>query len=254
MIDTHAHLHSKAFAKDRDEVLQRVWKSGGRYLIEVNIGVTGWPLVQEMATLDPRIYITAGVHPHDTSRVSIEQLEDIFGSLDEPKVCAIGETGLDFFRDYAPRDLQVDFFRRHVAAARETGLPLVVHSRAAHEETLSILKEEGRGSVRGVFHCFSGDKGIADRAHGFGFLLGLGGAVTYNPRRAGQLVRAIGLDRIVLETDCPYLTPVPYRGRRNEPAYVQYVAEEIAHIKGLQIEDVARQSLENTISLFTITA
>ncbi len=250
MIDTHAHLHSKAFAKDRDEVLQRVWKSGGRYLIEVNIGVTGWPLVQEMATLDPRIYITAGVHPHDTSRVSIEQLEDIFGSLDEPKVCAIGETGLDFFRDYAPRDLQVDFFRRHVAAARETGLPLVVHSRAAHEETLSILKEEGRGSVRGVFHCFSGDKGIADRAHGLGFLLGLGGAVTYNPRRAGQLVRAIGLDRIVLETDCPYLSPHPNRNDRNEPSKIPEIAAAIADYLETDVGEVERVTDANAIRLF----
>ena len=174
MIDTHAHLHSKAFAKDRDEVLQRVWKSGGRYLIEVNIGVTGWPLVQEMATLDPRIYITAGVHPHDTSRVSIEQLDDIFGSLDEPKVCAIGETGLDYHYMHSPKDVQRDAFERFLRMGREAGLPVVIHTREADEDTISVLKEareEAGEPLSGVVHCFSGDYPLASQVLDLGLVL-----------------------------------------------------------------------------------
>ena len=150
MIDTHAHVHVRAFDKDRAAVLQRHWDSGGRYLIEVNIDTRGWPRVREIASLDPRIRITVGIHPHETGRTEISRLEDLFRSFEESRACAVGETGLDFFRDYAPHDAQETFFRRHVAVARERGLPLVVHSRAAHEETLAIIEEEGRGDVRGL--------------------------------------------------------------------------------------------------------
>lgn len=250
MIDTHAHVHSKAFSKDRDEVLKRTWDSGGRFLVEVNIHAAGWPLVRKLASLDPRIFITAGIHPHDTGRATPEELDEIFASLEEPKVCAIGETGLDFYRDYAPRDMQEKFFRRHVAVARDTGMPLVVHSRAAHEETLKILKQEGRGLVRGVFHCFSGDEDVAESVLALGFFIGLGGAVTYNPRRAGRLVRAIGLDDIVLETDCPYMTPHPRRNDRNEPANIPKIAEAIAGYLDTSIDEVERVTDKNAIDLF----
>ncbi len=250
MIDTHAHVHSRAFDKDRGDVLRRVWESGGRYMVEVNISAADWPRVRELASGDPRIFVTVGIHPHDSSREGPEDLARLFREIAHPKVRAIGETGLDYYRNYAPHDLQRDLFRLHVAKARESGLPLVVHSRAAHEDTLCIIEEEGRGKVRGVMHCFSGDEGTARRALDLGFVLGFGGAVTYNPARAGSIVRTVGLGAIVLETDCPYLTPAPRRNDRNEPANIPIIAQAIAKILQTEVAEVESATDENAIRLF----
>ncbi len=252
MIDTHAHVHARAFDRDRDDVVRRVWESGGRFLIEVNISSHDWPRVRDLATRDPRIFSTIGVHPHDSGRATLQELENLFRDLDDPKIRAIGETGLDYFRDYAPRDVQQEFFRRHIAAARETGLPLVVHSRAAHEDVLRIIEEEGRGEVRGVFHCFAGDGRIAARARALGFLLGFGGAATYNPKRSAPLLQGVGLDGIVLETDCPYLTPHPRRNDRNEPANIPIIAAAIAGYLGVEVGEVDRATDANAIRLFNL--
>jgi TatD DNase family protein len=252
LIDTHSHVHARAFDEDRDAVLQRFWHAGGRYLVEANINARDWPRVREIGATDPRILVTVGVHPHETGRTEIAELEDLFRSLSGPGICAVGETGLDFYRNYAPHDAQKAFFRRHVAVARERMLPLVVHSRAAHEETLVILEEEGRGEVHGVFHCFSGDERIARRASALGFLFGLGGSVTYSPKRWRPLVRSIGLDRIVLETDCPYLTPHPHRNDRNEPANVRVIAGAIAGYLDIDLEEVERKTDANAIDLFDL--
>jgi TatD DNase family protein len=250
VIDTHAHVHSRAFDKDRDDVLRRTWESGSRYLVEVNISAGDWPRVRELASGDPRIFVTLGIHPHDASREGPEDLDRLFREITHPKVRAIGETGLDYYRDYAPHDIQRELFRLHVAKARETGLPLVVHSRAAHEDTLCIIEEEGRGKVRGVMHCFSGDQAIARRARDLGFLLGFGGTVTYNPARAGTIIRAVGLDAIVLETDCPYLTPAPRRNDRNEPANIPVIAESIAKLLEIEVGEVESATDSSAIRLF----
>ncbi len=250
MIDTHAHVHSQAFNKDRGEVLRRTWESGSRYLVEVNINARGWPKVVEMADSDPRIFITVGIHPHNAEPESLDDLEKLLQSVDHPKVVAIGETGLDYYRDYAPHDLQQSLFRRHVAVARETLLPMVVHARASHDDILSILEDEGRGEVRGVLHCFSGDVGIAARAQDLGFLLGFGGATTYNPRRSGVLVRELGLGPIVLETDCPYLTPHPNRRKRNEPANIPVIARALAAYLGVEVDEGEKRTDANAIRLF----
>lgn len=252
MIDTHAHVHARAFDRDRADVIRRTWDSGGRCLLEVNIAPKDWPRVRDLAAGDRRIYAAIGIHPHDTGRAALPDLDSLFRDLGNPRIRAIGETGLDYYRDYAPHDVQRDFFRRHVATARETGLPLVVHSRAAHEDVLRIIEEEGRGDVRGVFHCFSGDEGIAARARALGFLLGFGGAVTYNPKRSAPLLRAVGLDQMVLETDCPYLTPHPRRNDRNEPANVPIIASAIAGYLDLEISEVERVTDENAIRLFNL--
>jgi TatD DNase family protein len=254
VIDTHAHVHSRAFDKDRDDVVRRTWESGGRFLLEVNISATDWPRVRDLASADPRIFVAIGIHPHDSSREGPEDLARLFEQIVHSKVRAIGETGLDYYRNYAPHDLQRELFRLHVAKARETGLPLVVHSRAAHEDTLRIIEEEGRGHVRGVMHCFSGDEAIARRACDLGFLLGFGGTVTYNPARAGALIRSAGLDRIVLETDCPYLTPAPRRNDRNEPANIPVIASAIAKLLEMETGEVERVTDENAIRLFDLPA
>jgi TatD DNase family protein len=252
VIDTHAHVHAHAFERDRADVVQRTWESGGRFLIEVNIAPADWPRVRELSESDPRIFATIGIHPHDTGRATLPQLEELFRELGNPKIRAIGETGLDYFRDYAPHDLQRDFFRRHVAVAREAGMPLVVHSRAAHEDVLRIIEEEGGGEVRGVLHCFSGDESVAARARGLGFLLGFGGGVTYNPKRSAPLLQAIGLENIVLETDCPYLTPHPRRNARNEPANIPIIAAAIAAYLEIEVGEVERVTDANAIRLFNL--
>jgi TatD DNase family protein len=250
MIDTHAHVHARAFARDRAEVLSRAFASGVGKILEVNIDAAGFPEARALAESDPRIYLTCGIHPHDTVRSEIADLESLAGQLGHPRVRAVGETGLDYFRDYAPHDRQRDFFRRHVALARETGLPLVVHAReradgpSAHDDIVSILEEEGAGKVRGVFHCFSGDRGIARRVVGLGFVLGIGGAVTYSPRRSGPLLAdiaaACGPEVFVLETDCPYLTPHPRRRERNEPANIPVIAAALAAYLGMNVDEVER--------------
>lgn len=250
MIDTHAHVHTRAFDKDRDAVLRRTWEMGGRFLIEVSISPADWPRVWELAQADPRVFVTVGIHPHEAGGAKTQELDHLFTSIGQPKVCAIGETGLDYYRDYAPHDLQRTLFRRHVARARETGLPLVVHSRAAHEDVLRILEEEGQGRVRGVMHCFSGDEKIARRAIDLGFRLGFGGAVTYNPSRSALLVRAVGLDAIVLETDCPYLSPHPRRSERNEPANIPAIASALAAYLGIDVAEVERATDASAIDLF----
>ncbi|MFB3907141.1 MAG: TatD family hydrolase [Candidatus Eisenbacteria bacterium] len=254
MIDTHAHVHASAFDKDRDAVLRRYWEAGGRALLEVNISAADWPKARELAAADPRIVLSAGIHPHDSGAASLADLERLFAALPDPKIVAIGETGLDYYRNYAPHDVQQAFFRRHVEFARESGLPLVVHARASHEDVLRILEEEGRGAVRGVLHCFSGDEAIAKRAGDLGFLLGFGGSVTYSPKKSGPLLRAVGLERMVLETDCPYLTPHPRRNDRNEPANIPKIAAAIADSLQVGIEEVERVTDSNAIRLFHLPA
>lgn len=262
MIDTHAHVHVRAFDRDRALVLERAFSAGLRSILEVNIDAAGWPLALALARSDARIFVTIGIHPHDTERASAEDFDRLAGQSGDPRVRAVGETGLDYYRDYAPHDLQREFFIRHVRLARESGLPLVVHARSkegepsAHEDVLRILEEEGRGRVRGVLHCFSGDLAIARRAAGLGFRLGIGGAITYSPRRSGPLLASIaeslGPEAFVLETDCPYLTPHPRRQDRNEPANVPAIAAALAGYLGLPAGDVERITDAAALELFRL--
>lgn len=253
MIDTHAHVHVRAFEKDRAAVLDRTWSAGVGAIVEVNINAADWPKVRDLAHSDSRIYATIGIHPHDTGEADMSALDRLFSEIGDPRVVAIGETGLDYFRNYAPHDIQRDFFRRQVAVARETRLPLVVHSRAAHEDVLRIIEEEGRGEVRGVLHCFSGDAAIARRGIELGFLLGFGGASTYSPDRSGPLIRGIGIESIILETDCPYLTPHPRRKDRNEPSNIPAIAAAIADYLGVDTADLERSTDANAIRLFGLS-
>jgi TatD DNase family protein len=215
-----------------------------------------------VAERDPRISLTVGIHPHDTGRAAPEDLDRLAKNLGHPRVCAVGETGLDYFRDYAPSEAQQEFFRRHVGLARETGLPLVVHARTGpgrppvHGDVFRILEEEGRGRVRGVLHCFSGGLAEARLASALGFCLGIGGAITYHPRRSGPLLAAIagelGPEVFVLETDCPWLPPQPHRGTRNEPAYVPLVAAALAGYLGCAVAEVDRVTDASARALFRL--
>lgn len=260
MIDTHAHLHVSAYDHDRSGVAARAFEAGLRYLLEVNINAGGWPRVRRLAESDPRIFAALGIHPHDTGRAGPKDLDRLMKDLDHPRVAAIGETGLDFYRNYAPWDVQREHFRRHVRLARESGLPLVVHARdgkggpSANSEVLDIIEAEGGGHVRGVLHCFSGDLQIAVAANSMGFLIGLGGGITYNPGKTGPLLRAIaektGPGIFVLETDCPYQTPMPHRSERNEPSRLPLVAAALAGYLEIEEEKVLEQTTASALRLF----
>lgn len=262
MIDTHAHVHSRAFDRDRAEVLARAADAGVDTLIEVNIDVAGWPAARALIESNPQVFGTVGIHPHDVARATVQEFEQLAASVTHPKIRAVGETGIDYYRDYAPYEIQREFFRRHVRLARESKLPIVVHARqkqdgpSAHHDVLSMLEEEGRGEVRGVLHCFSGDLEVARRAHALGFKLGIGGAVTYAPKKSGPLLASIaevcGAEIFVLETDCPYLTPHPRRNERNEPASIPAIADALAGYLSLPRGEIERVTDEAARLLFQL--
>jgi TatD DNase family protein len=260
MIDTHAHLHSRAFDADRAQVLARVFDAGVRFVLEVNIDQSGWSGTQGVLAMDPRVFGTVGIHPHDTGNASLEDLESMRTELGDPRIVAVGECGLDYYRDYAPYDVQREFFRRQVRWARETAKPLVVHSRqkkegaSSHEDVLAILEEEGRGEVRGVIHCFSGDLEVARRAHQLGFKLGMGGSISYgrkkNQKWVAEIAEAVGPESFVLETDCPYLTPYPHQSERNDPSFIPKIAEYLAEYLAMPVSEIERMTDASAIELF----
>lgn len=250
MIDTHAHLHLPDYDADRDQVITRDFAMGITALLEVCISPKRWPLVERLARSDARISATVGIHPHGAARHGVPALRSLerFLALDE--VVAVGETGIDTYRDYAPIEDQRALFAAHVALARECKLPLVIHCREAFAELLPVLDREGRGAVKGVFHCFTGSAPEAHEVLSRGFLIGLGGAVTYGPQKWKPILAAIPLDAILLETDCPYLRPAPDRRGRNEPGFLFRTTEVIADLLGIAPGALERQADANARALF----
>lgn len=250
MIDTHAHLHLPEFDSDRDRVITRDFAMGITGIIEVCISRGRWPIVQALAQADARIAATVGIHPHEASGQSVRDLKALQRHLHEGGVVAVGETGIDAYRDYAPLEDQRTLFAAQVGLARESGFPLVVHCRRAFPEVFAILDREGGGMVRGVFHCFSGDPQAAREVIARGFLVGLGGAVTYAPGRWEPILRLLPAESLLLETDCPYLRPAPDRGGRNEPAWIFRTAEVVAGVLGIDRRDLERIADSNAEALF----
>lgn len=250
MIDTHAHLHLPDYDADREQVITRDFALGITGLIEVCISPRRWPLVQRLAQSDARISATVGIHPHGAARHGVTALRTLERHVALDEVVAIGETGIDTYRDYAPLEDQRALFAAHVALARTCRLPLVIHCRQAFTELLPILDREGRGAVAGVFHCFTGTAAEAGEVLARGFLLGLGGAVTYAPAKWKPILAAIPLDRLLLETDCPYLTPAPERRGRNEPGFLFRTAEVIADLLEIAPAQLEAQADSNAQALF----
>ena len=252
LVDTHAHLNFPQFSEDREETIERARLAGVTLI--VNIG-TDAAVSREAAILAEQfasVFATAGFHPHDVEKVDEQGFRELPALLSHEKVVAVGETGLDFFRDYSPRDLQEDSFRRHIRLSRDTGLPMVVHSRAAEDRVMDVLEEEGAGEVGGVLHCFGGDLDQAKRGIDLGFFIGFGGSITYRKSASLSLALKVSSDRVVLETDAPYLAPQPYRGQRNEPAYVRTIAEFLAGEMHEQAEYLFRRTTQNALRLFGI--
>lgn len=252
LVDTHAHLDSGQFGSDREAVIARAFENGITRILTVGTDLPTSRLNVEIANGHADIFAAAGIHPHDALTATPEALADLQTLIrGERKIVAVGEIGLDFYRDRAPRDAQREAFRRQIRLARQVGLPIIVHDREAHGEVVQILREEKAAEVGGVLHCFSGDLEMARACLELGFYISFPGSITYpKNEEARSVVRGVPVDRMLVETDCPYLPPQPFRGRRNEPAHVRHTAEAIAAIKELTIADVARITTLNAFQLF----
>lgn len=251
LIDTHAHLVAEAFAGDREEVLQRARGAGVTGIICVGDTLDASQASLELALERDWIWATAGVHPHYAHQVG-EDLETRLGELlAHPRVVAVGEVGLDYHYDFAPRELQHEVFRRQIRLARKVRKPLIIHNREADADVVRLLQEEKAHEVGGVFHCFWGDGELARTVLDMGFYIGVGGPVTFRKSEAlRETLQGIPLDRLIVETDAPYLAPVPYRGKRNEPAYVVESAKALAALRGLDVQELGDLTTGNALRLF----
>jgi TatD DNase family protein len=248
MIDSHAHLTAKAYRKDLEVLLRRARESGVSAIITVGFDMASSEAGVRLAEKYPDVYAAVGVHPHDATTLNLGALGRLEELAASPKVVAVGEIGLDFYRDLSPRRTQEDAFRLQIGLAKELELPVIVHDRDAHQRTMLVLKEEKVSS--GVLHCFSGDVNQARRGVEMGLYISFAGPITFNGKKAEAILGRIPDDRILIETDCPYLSPVPYRGKRNEPAYVRFVLERVARILDRSVEEVDSLTEANTKRLF----
>ena len=258
LVDTHAHLDFAKFDGDRQAVMTRAWEAGVAAIVTIGVDLPSSQRAVALAGAHEEVYATVGMHPHDAKELSGEVLARFRDLGRHDKVVAVGEIGLDFYRNLSPRDVQRRAFRAQLAWAARLGKPVVIHDRDAHDEIMEVLAgwaREQRGSPLegrlGVLHTFSGDLAMAERAVELGFYLSVAGPITYrNARHLPGVVRAAPLDRLLVETDCPFLAPYPYRGKRNEPAYVRLVAERVADLKGISFAELAQATTANACRLF----
>jgi len=253
LFDTHAHLHFEEFDADRPLVLERARGAGVRRFLTIGIDVETSRSAVALAEAEADCFAAVGLHPHEASKGTDATWIAFRRLAASPKVVALGEMGLDFFRNLSPRDEQVRAFRHQIRLARELGKPILIHCREAHADVLVILQEEGAREVGGIMHCFSGDAEFAKACLELGFLISIAGPVTYpNARKLPEVVRAVPQDRLVLETDCPYLPPQPHRGQRNEPAYLTHTASRVADLLGLTLEEIAEATTASACRLLGI--
>jgi len=254
LVDTHAHLHFPEFAGDLEAGLERARAAGVRCMVTIGTDVESSRAAVALAGREPDVWAAVGIHPHAAGQADEAQLAEIERVAAAPRVVAIGETGLDFFRLLSPRDAQERLFRAQLALARRLRKPVLVHCRDAHEETLAILAEARVGEAGGgIMHCFSGDAGEARRCLDLGLFISLAGPVTYPKARAlPEVAKVVPADRLVVETDCPFLPPQPYRGKRNEPAYLAVTAARVAELRGEPLEELASRMSENARTLLRL--
>lgn len=254
LVDSHTHIGMPQFDGDRRAVLERAFAAGVEWLLDVGADLASSQRAADLAGHEPRIRAAVGIHPHDAATVNRVALAELRALGQGQGVVAIGEIGLDYYRDLSPRAQQREAFESQLALAQELGLPVIVHDREAHADTLAILRRAAQqpgASLRGVMHCFSGDLTLARAVLGLGFYIGIAGPVTY-PRNEtlSEVARLVPANRLLIETDCPYLAPQTCRGRRNEPAYVRFVAERVAELRGLSPSELGEITSENAQALF----
>ena len=263
LIDTHAHIYVKKFDSDRSDMLQRAFDNGIGTIIMPAIDVASIHSAIALCQQHPNLFAMAALHPSETKEATPEDFQSVVDLCSDEHVIAVGESGLDYYWDRSFDQQQIEYFRLHINLAIEANLPLILHMRdkqgrdEVHRDMVQILKEERAKSehpdrLRGIFHCFGGPEWLIQEAMDLQFLLGIGGTVTFKNSGVADLVSKIPLSHIVLETDAPYLAPVPYRGKRNEPAYVRYVAEKVAEVHNLEVSQVIDQTTENARALFQL--
>ena len=251
LFDTHAHMNDPAFDEDREAVLLSLAGKGVGAMLNVGCCLESSGDCVAMAEKYPFVYASVGSHPDSADEVNEEVIEQYRQMAKHPKVMAIGEIGLDYYYETIPREIQQQAFRMQMALAKELGMPVIVHERNAHDDGMRIVKEFK--GVTGVFHCYSGSAEMARQLVDMGWYIGFTGVLTFkNARKAVETAERIPLDRIVLETDCPFMAPEPHRGKRNDPGYLPYMAQRLADIRGIPVEDVIRITTENAKKLYRI--
>ena len=252
LFDSHAHIDDRKFNDEQDDVIARAAASGVTGLINVGADIVSSARSVALAEKYEAIYAAVGIHPHDAKDVQEIDYDKLVSWAARPKVVAIGEIGLDYHYDYSPRHIQQAVFIRQLELARRVGKPIIIHDREAHGDLIGIVKAEGQG-LSGVFHCFSGSVEMAREVVKLGFYISLAGPVTFNnSQKLKAVAREVPLDRLLVETDSPYLTPHPHRGKRNEPAFVRLVAEEVARLREIDLQTLAKATTENVKRLFSI--
>lgn len=253
LFDTHVHLNADQFVEDLEEVINRAQNEGVSHMVCVGFDRPTIEKAMELAETYDFIYACVGWHPVDAIDMTEEDLLWIEELAGHPKVVALGEMGLDYHWDKSPKEIQKEVFRKQIRLAKKVKLPIVIHNREATADIVEILQEEGAAEVGGIMHCFSGSPEVAKECLKMNFYISLGGPVTFkNAKKPKEVAEAIPLEKLLIETDCPYLAPHPYRGKRNEPGYVKLVAEQIAEIKGLTYEEVANATTHNAKKIFDI--
>lgn len=253
LVDSHCHLDFPDFATELDEVVGRARAAGIGTMLTIGTRLDQFARVRAIAERYPDVWCSVGVHPHEAREEGQRTPDRLIELAAHPRVVGIGETGLDFFYDHSPRDEQEASFRAHIAAARQTGLPLIVHTRDADDATAEVLAEEyAKGPFTGLIHCFSSSRKVSDKAIEIGFYISISGIVTFKAAEDLRgIVRDIPLDRLLVETDSPYLAPVPKRGKRNEPAFVAHTAAKVAELKGIGMAELSAVTSENFFRLFS---
>ncbi|MDF2636707.1 MAG: hydrolase, TatD family [Pelosinus sp.] len=252
LFDSHAHIDDEKFDADREEVIQRAIENGVTGIINVGACMASSARSIALAEKYKSVYAAVGIHPHDAINALEADYEQLAQWATLDKVVAIGEIGLDYYYDFSPRDVQHSVFVRQLDVARQTDKPFIIHDRDAHGDLLDILKKEAKG-LKGVLHCFSGSLEMAREVIKMGYYISIAGPVTFkNAAKLPEIVAKVPLERLLVETDCPYLTPQPYRGKRNEPAYVKLVAQQVADLRGMELTDLAKATSENVRSLFKL--
>ena len=253
LIDSHCHLDFEALASDIEGVLARAAAVGVTHMVTISTRVENFSTYAGIAERYPNVWCSVGTHPHNADQELHIQTDDLVRLSAHPRCIAIGEAGLDYFYDNAPREAQATGLRRHIAASRQTGLPLVIHSRAADEDMAAILEEESRaGAFPFVLHCFTAGKELAERALALGGYISFSGIVTFkNAQEIQDVAKLVPADRYIVETDSPYLAPIPHRGQSNEPSFVRHTAEKVAEIRGISLEQLAAETTANFGRLFS---
>jgi TatD DNase family protein len=253
LVDSHCHLDFPEYAGQLDEVVARAKNAGIGTCVTIGTELKRFPGVRAVAERFENVWCSVGIHPHEAENELLPDAQLLLAETNHPKVVGVGETGLDYFYEHSPREKQIGNFRAHIEAGRESGLPVIVHTRDADDDTIRVMEEGmAKGAFKGLIHCFTGTKRLADASLALGLYISISGIATFKKSEAlREVIRTVPLDRLLVETDAPFLAPVPYRGKTNEPAFVVHTAKTVAELKGVSEDELARVTTDNFFRLFS---